>query len=83
MSALGERAHLSVLDGAAVLTLLSHSPPHAVQAAGWAGRTVPAYCTAAGRALLADHDAAALRALLDGVELVPRGPNTVAQLRGA
>src|SRR5829696_3822888 len=70
---LGERAHLSVLDGTAVLTLLSHSPPHAVQAAGWTGRSVPAYCTAAGRALLADHDADALRALLGGVELVARG----------
>ena len=78
--ALGERAHLSVLDGSAVLTLLSHSPPHAVQAAGWAGRTVPAYCTAAGRALLADHDPAALRARFDGVELVPRGPNAVESL---
>jgi IclR family KDG regulon transcriptional repressor len=73
---LGERAHLSVLDGTAVLTLLSHSPPHAVQAAGWTGRTVPAYCTAAGRALLADHDPDALRALLDGVELSRRTPNT-------
>ena len=80
VSALGERAHLSVLDGPAVLTLLSHGPAHAVQAAGWAGRSVPAYCTAAGRALLADHDAAALAAVLAGVELVPRGPNTVASL---
>ena len=41
--AVGERAHLSVLDGPRVLTLRSHSPPHAVQAAGWAGRSVPAY----------------------------------------
>jgi IclR family KDG regulon transcriptional repressor len=73
---LGERAHLSVLDGAAVLTLLSHSPPHAVQTAGWTGRTVPAYCTAAGRALLADHDGDALRTLLDGVELARLAPNT-------
>ena len=77
---LGERAHLSVLDGTDVLTLLSHSPPHAVQTAGWTGRTVPAYCTAAGRALLADHDPVALRALLDGVALVARGPNTVGSL---
>jgi IclR family transcriptional regulator, KDG regulon repressor len=77
---LGERAHLSVLDGTDVLTLLSQSPPHAVQTAGWTGRTVPAYCTAAGRALLADHDPVALRALLDGVELVPRGPNTAGSL---
>lgn len=77
VNALGERAHLSVLEGRSVLTLLSHSPPHAVQAAGWAGRTVPAYCSAAGRALMADHDPAAMRALLDGVELVPLAPNTV------
>ena len=49
-----------------MLTLLSQSPPRAVQAAGWPGRRVPAYCTAAGRALLADHDATRLRALLDG-----------------
>jgi DNA-binding IclR family transcriptional regulator len=80
VNALGERAHLSVLDGSAVLTLLSHSPAHAVQAAGWVGRTVPAYCTAAGRALLTDHDLAALRALFDGVKLAPRGPNTVTSL---
>src|SRR5215211_5058434 len=65
--AVGERAHLSVLDGPAVLTLLSPSPPHAVQTAGWAGRSVPAYCTAAGRALLADHDPAAQAALLGGM----------------
>src|ERR687897_1277800 len=78
--ALGERAHLSVLDGAAVLTLLSHSPPHAIQAAGWAGRTVPAYCTAAGRALLADHDAAAQAALLAGTRLDRLAPHTVTSL---
>ena len=64
VTALGERAHLSVLDGPSVLTLLTQSPPLAVQAAGWPGRTVPAYCTAAGRALLADHDEARLTALL-------------------
>ena len=80
VQALGERAHLSVLDGRAVLTLLSQSPPHAVQAAGWAGRSVPVYCTAAGRALVSDHDPAALRALLADVELAPRGPSTVGTL---
>jgi IclR family transcriptional regulator, KDG regulon repressor len=80
VNSLGERAHLSVLDGHAVVTLLSHAPPHAVQAAGWTGRTVPAYCSAAGRALLADHEPDALRALFDDVELAPRGPNTVGSL---
>ena len=69
-----------MLDGAAVLTLLSESPPHAVQAAGWAGRTVPAYCTAAGRALLADHDPDAQAALLGRVALERVAPNTVTDL---
>ena len=80
VNTLGERSHLSVLDGTAVLTLLSHSPPHAIQAAGWAGRTVPAYCTAAGRALLLDHDPAGLAALFHGDVFVRRGPDTVADL---
>jgi len=40
---LGERSHLSVLQGTEVLTLLSESPEHAVQAAGWVGRLVPAF----------------------------------------
>jgi IclR family transcriptional regulator, KDG regulon repressor len=74
----GERAHLSVLDGSVVLTLLSQAPPHAVQATGWAGRSVPAYCTAAGRALLLDHGPAALQTVFDGVEMTARGPNAVA-----
>ena len=80
VDAIGERAHLSVLDGPTVITLASCSPPHAVQAAGWAGRMVPAYCSAAGRALLLDHDADALRARFKGVALAPHGPNTVASL---
>jgi DNA-binding IclR family transcriptional regulator len=41
---------------------------------------VPAHCSAAGRALLADHDAAALRARFKGVALAPHGPNAVATL---
>ena len=80
VATLGERAHLSVLDGDAVLTLVSQSPPHAVQAAGWAGRTVPAYCTAAGRALLADHDAGAQATLLAGAALERMAPNTATSL---
>lgn len=52
----GEGAHLSVLQGSGVLTVVSESPPHAVQAVGWVGRIVPAGCTSAGYALLIDHD---------------------------
>lgn len=70
---LGERVHLSVLRGHEVLTLLSHATPHTIEAAGWTGRTVPAYCTSSGYALLLDAD---LAATLAGVELAPLGPNT-------
>jgi IclR family KDG regulon transcriptional repressor len=74
---LGETAHLSVLQGAEVLTALSQSPPHAVKAVGWAGRTVPVYCTSSGRALLFDHEHDALCELLSGIEFRKLGPNTV------
>src|SRR5829696_6656522 len=73
----GETAHLSVLQGVEVLTVLSESPPHAVKADGWAGRTVPIYCTSSGRALLFDHDHEALYSLLTGVEFRELRPGTV------
>jgi IclR family transcriptional regulator, KDG regulon repressor len=53
---LGETAHLSVLQGREVLTLLSESSPRVVRAGDWSGRTVPAHCTSSGRALLWDED---------------------------
>lgn len=75
VAALGERAHLSVLSGAEVLTLLSESPPHAVQTVGWIGRSVPVHCTASGRALLLDADPAEVVALLDGGDFHRTAPN--------
>jgi DNA-binding IclR family transcriptional regulator len=71
----GERVHLSVLDGPDVLTVLSEAPGHAVQAAGWIGRTVPAASTSAGRALLLDHDRASLRSVVGDGPFAGRGPN--------
>ena len=70
-----ERAHLTVLQGADVLTVLSESPTHAIQATGWVGRAVPAYCASSGRSLLLDHSFDELRALLADTKLVPLGPN--------
>lgn len=74
--ALEERVHLTVLQGTEVLTVLSESPPHAIQAAGWVGRTVPVYCSSPGQALLVDFTLDEVRALLEGVELVQLGPDT-------
>jgi DNA-binding IclR family transcriptional regulator len=70
---LGETAHLSVLDGRDVVTVLSQSSPQSVRAIEWTGRAVPAACTSAGRALLLDHDLASLR-LLFPPDLPRRGP---------
>lgn len=52
VATVGETAYLSVRRGTEVLTVLSRSPGHAVQAVGWVGRTVPAPCSASGRVLL-------------------------------
>ncbi len=60
-----ERVHLSVLRGGHVLTVLSERPQRSVQSAGWVGRTVPAHCTASGRALMFDHSDDEVRALFD------------------
>jgi IclR family KDG regulon transcriptional repressor len=76
----GEAAHLSVLRGREVLTLLSQPSPHAVAASGWIGRTVPVHCTSSGRVLLLDHDRAALAALLGSEPLPPAGPSAPADL---
>ncbi len=73
---LDETVHLSLLQGAEVMTILSESPNRAVQASGWIGRTVPAYCTSSGRALLFDHELSDLLELLGDVRFDRPGPNT-------
>jgi len=72
---LGETAHLSLLSGNEVMTVLSEAPNRAVQAVGWAGRMVPVHCTSSGRALLLDYELADLTPLLDEITLDGPGPN--------
>jgi IclR family KDG regulon transcriptional repressor len=62
----GEGAHLSVLQGAEVVTVLSEQSPHAVRAVNWIGRNTPAYCTSAGKALLLDRTREELEGLFGG-----------------
>lgn len=73
---LGERANLSILRGTDVLTLVSEGSARAVQTVDWAGRTVPAYCTSSGRALLFDHTRAELTALFADTDFRRLGPNS-------
>ncbi|MGH2763009.1 MAG: IclR family transcriptional regulator [Thermoleophilaceae bacterium] len=80
---LGETAHLSVLDGAEVLTLMSELSPSAVQVSDWSGRRTPAHCTASGRALLLDHSEVLVAELFPTERLPicgPRSPGNVAEL---
>jgi IclR family transcriptional regulator, KDG regulon repressor len=80
---LGETAHLSVLDGAEVLTLLSKLSPSAVHASDGSGRRTPAHCTASGRALLLDHSEELVAQLFGGETLPiqgPRSPGDVGEL---
>jgi IclR family KDG regulon transcriptional repressor len=69
-----EGAHLSVLEGRQVLTLMSESPGRAIQAAGWVGRAAPMHCTSAGRALLFDHSDDEVREMFAEEGLSPAGP---------
>lgn len=43
------------------------------------GSRLPAYCTSMGKVLLAFLPPAELRSVLDQIDLVPRGPNTIVQ----
>jgi DNA-binding IclR family transcriptional regulator len=72
---LGERIHLSVLQGTEVLTLLTQGPPHAVQTVAWAGRLVPAHNTSSGRSLLIDLDRDELARTFAAAEFGVGGPN--------
>lgn len=79
----GERAHLSVLRGTAVLTVLSEGSDHAVQAAGWVGRSVPLHSTSTGRALLLDHTEAEVAELVAGMSFggaTAKAPRNARQL---
>ena len=70
-----ESAHLSVLEGCGLLTLMSESPAWSIQAVPWVGRIAPLHCTSAGRALLFDHTDAEVLELLAGADLAAGGPN--------
>ena len=74
---LGERVHLSVLQGTEALTVLSEAPGRSLQTTGWAGRVTPGYCTSAGRALLTDWADDEILAAFESVEFAALGPRTI------
>jgi DNA-binding IclR family transcriptional regulator len=55
-SELNETAHLAVREGKSALFIDSANASHVIAVAGQTGELVPLYCTAHGKALLADAD---------------------------
>src|SRR6266545_2867240 len=73
---LGETVDLAVLDGGSVLFLDQVSGVHRLRAVSSVGAVFPAYCTANGKALLAELPPATVKALLPK-RLKPRTPSTI------
>lgn len=60
-SQINETAHLAIKEGKSALFIDSAHANHVIAVSGQTGELVPLYCTAHGKALLADADEAALR----------------------
>jgi DNA-binding IclR family transcriptional regulator len=73
---LEETVDLAVLDGGSVLFLDQVSGAHRLRAVSSVGAVFPAYCTANGKALLAELPPTTVRALLPK-RLKPRTANTI------
>jgi IclR family pca regulon transcriptional regulator len=77
----GFPASMAILDGPDIVYVdrrKSRRPTGlAVELNLHVGSRIPAYCTAMGKVLLAHRDRAALRLLLERMNLARRGPNTI------
>ena len=76
-----ETAHLAVREGKRALFIDHATTNHMIAVAGQTGELVPLYCTAHGKALLADFDTAQLQTILGSQPLTSYTPQTVTSLR--
>jgi IclR family transcriptional regulator, KDG regulon repressor len=76
-TATGESAHVAVLDGMRAVFVGRHSGAGILRVETTIGSSEPAYCTAVGKALLADHTLAELRRLLGEHALERHTPQTI------
>ncbi len=74
---LGESVHLCVLEGNQVLTVHTEAPKHHLRATGWIGRTMPGYCSSAGRVLLLDMSLDEIEQRFAGVQFEQMGPGQI------
>ncbi len=76
-----ETAHLAVREGKRALFIDHATANHMISVAGQTGELVPLYCTAHGKALLADCDAPQLQNILGPQPLTSYTPQTMTGLR--
>jgi IclR family acetate operon transcriptional repressor len=76
----GETAHLAVREGRQALFVDHVTTNHVIQISGQTGESVPLYCTAHGKALLADFERPQLEALFGATPLTARAGDAVASL---
>jgi IclR family acetate operon transcriptional repressor len=80
---MNETAHLAIREGKQALFIDHAAVNHVIAVSGQTGEMVPLYCTAHGKALLADFDEVELRALFGSSQLkafTKQTARTVAQL---
>jgi len=79
--ATNETAHLAVREGKRALFIDHATANHMISVSGQTGELVPLYCTAHGKALLADCDAPQLETILGSQPLTSHTPQTITALR--
>ena len=82
-AATGHTVNMAVLDGSDIVYIerCRGRGPREIDLNLHVGSRLPAYCTSMGKVLLAFLPTQELTALLDGVELTRRGPNTITAKR--
>lgn len=78
---INETAHLAVREGKSALFIDSAHATHVIAIAGQTGELVPLYCTAHGKALLADADERELRAQFGGGPLQMFTKSTITAIK--
>jgi IclR family acetate operon transcriptional repressor len=78
---INETAHLAIREGKRALFIDSAHANHVIAIAGQTGELVPLYCTAHGKALLADADEASLRKQFGPGPLEKYTPTTMTTIK--
>jgi IclR family acetate operon transcriptional repressor len=78
----GESTHIAVLDGARAVFVGRQSGAGILRVETTIGSSEPAYCTAVGKALLADHTEPELRRLFGSQPMVRHTPQTITTIDG-